>query len=248
MGLATAAAHHKMTRDLFWAVYGKGAAYDAVRPATSYLGDELRRAEALVARVSSLGLPEQQIHADLHFQNGNATGAFVALGMRGGVSPSLYSTSTAPPPPFMPSAVLADSDTVTGILDFEFTAYDWRVMEMIVGLSKYVGLSGCEAHLEAWVEGYAEAGGRLSKAERELVPDLVILRILSNVVYFVGVSNSQGAPIAISSGPNVHRSLRAARRGRRRRHRGTDDAHRHVRGPLPLAARAARLDRCAARC
>lgn len=59
-----------MTRDLFWALFGQGAAYDAVRPATAYLGEELRAAEALVARVSTLGLPEQQIHADLHFQNG----------------------------------------------------------------------------------------------------------------------------------------------------------------------------------
>lgn len=63
-------AHHKMTRELFWSVFGQGPAYDAVRPATEYLAEQIRAAEALVARVSGLGLPEQQIHADLHFQNG----------------------------------------------------------------------------------------------------------------------------------------------------------------------------------
>lgn len=63
-------AHHKMNRELFWSVFGQGAAYDAVRPATEYIGEQIRAAEALVARVSTLGLPEQQIHADLHFQNG----------------------------------------------------------------------------------------------------------------------------------------------------------------------------------
>ena len=47
-------------------------------------------------------------------------------------------------------------------------------------------MPGCEAHVSAWVEGYGEAGGRLTKVERDLVPDLIILRILSNVVYVVG--------------------------------------------------------------
>ena len=28
--------------------------------------------------------------------------------------------------------VLADGDTVTGLLDFEFAAFDWRVMEMVM--------------------------------------------------------------------------------------------------------------------
>ena len=59
-----------MTRELFWSVYGKGPEYDAVQPAIAYLGDELKAAETLVERISHIGLPEQQIHADLHFQNG----------------------------------------------------------------------------------------------------------------------------------------------------------------------------------
>lgn len=37
--------------------------------------------------------------------------------------------------------VLCEGDQVTGLLDFEFAARDWRVMELVVGLSKYAGLS-----------------------------------------------------------------------------------------------------------
>lgn len=33
----------------------------------------------------------------------------------------------------------ASGGVVSGLLDFEFVAYDWRVMELAVALSKYVG-------------------------------------------------------------------------------------------------------------
>lgn len=80
----------------------------------------------------------------------------------------------------------AGEQVVTGLLDFEFTAHDWRVMELVVGLSKYVGMKDIEATFSAWVTGYAEGGGRLTQREIELVPDLISLRILNNVAYFVG--------------------------------------------------------------
>ncbi len=40
-----------------------------------------------------------------------------------------------PPPPWQ---VLVEGDVVTGLLDFEFCAYDWRAMELAVALSKWV--------------------------------------------------------------------------------------------------------------
>ena len=84
--------------------------------------------------------------------------------------------------------VLVDdaSGEVTGILDFEFSAFDWRVMELVVGLSKYAGMKEPSKPIAEYIAGYGEGGGRLRKRERELVPDLVILRVLSNVVYFAG--------------------------------------------------------------
>jgi Ser/Thr protein kinase RdoA (MazF antagonist) len=83
---------------------------------------------------------------------------------------------------------LVDEETaeVTGILDFEFTAYDWRVMELVVGISKYAGIKEPEGPMMEYIEGYKSAGGKLTKRECELVPDLISLRILNNVVYFVG--------------------------------------------------------------
>ena len=59
-------------------------------------------------------------------------------------------------------------------------------MEMVVGVSKFVGTREAEALLAEWVQGYADAGGRLCPAERALVPDLIVVRILSNVIYFAG--------------------------------------------------------------
>eukprot|EP00386_Alphamonas_edax_P010460 GDKI01033764.1.p1 GENE.GDKI01033764.1~~GDKI01033764.1.p1 ORF type:complete len:103 (-),score=43.11 GDKI01033764.1:178-486(-) len=59
-------------------------------------------------------------------------------------------------------------------------------MELVVGLSKYVGTAGGEEQIAAYVQGYKEGGGQLNKEERALVPELIILRILSNVVYFLG--------------------------------------------------------------
>jgi homoserine kinase type II len=82
--------------------------------------------------------------------------------------------------------VLTEDGVVTGVLDFEFSAPDWRVMEMAVGLSKYVGTPSAEDAFVQWVDGYASASGRLSATEITLVPDLIILRVLSNVVYFIG--------------------------------------------------------------
>ncbi len=84
--------------------------------------------------------------------------------------------------------VLVDEDTgeVAGVLDFEFTAPDWRCMEMCVGLSKYIGTAAAEPAFVEWVQGYREGGGRLTAQEVDLIPDLIILRVLSNVVYFAG--------------------------------------------------------------
>ena len=79
-----------------------------------------------------------------------------------------------------------DNWTVTGILDFEFATYDWRVMEMVCGLSKYTGMENSINRICEYITGYAEAGGKLTLQEAELVPQLIMVRILNNVVYFVG--------------------------------------------------------------
>ncbi len=84
--------------------------------------------------------------------------------------------------------VLVDPATqrVTGVLDFEFAAVDWRAMELVVGVSKYCGAQDPKPLLEGYIAGYKEGGGSFTAAEVQLIPELIILRILNNVVFFVG--------------------------------------------------------------
>lgn len=80
--------------------------------------------------------------------------------------------------------VLCDEDQLIGILDFEFCAMDYRAMELAICLSKYVGEENPFTLCSEFIQGYV-LHGRLNSREIELVPTLIILRIVSNVVYFV---------------------------------------------------------------
>ena len=81
--------------------------------------------------------------------------------------------------------ILCDGDKVSGLLDFEFCALDWRAMEIAICLSKYAGEKDAMAYFDMFVTGFAEKG-ELTAEEIQVVPDLINLRVLSNVVYFVG--------------------------------------------------------------
>ena len=94
------------------------------------------------------------------------------------------------------NVLTATDGEVTGILDFEFSAFDWRVMELVVGLSKYAGMKSPEKLVEEYIAGYGRGGGRLTRSECELIPDLIILRVLSNVIYFAGRAHAGEDSIA----------------------------------------------------
>ena len=81
--------------------------------------------------------------------------------------------------------VLCDGERVSGLLDFEFSVHDWRACELAVALSKYAGEPDALRIFTEFAEGYA-VHGSLNKVEIDCIPDLIILRILSNAVYFVG--------------------------------------------------------------
>jgi homoserine kinase type II len=81
--------------------------------------------------------------------------------------------------------ILVDDDGVTGLLDFEFSSYDWRVMELAICLSKYCSEDDPYPYFERFVDGFA-VHGELNSEEIESMCTLIRLRILSNVVYFVG--------------------------------------------------------------
>ena len=57
--------------------------------------------------------------------------------------------------------------------------------ELAICLSKYAGEKDPMAFFVPFVRGFA-AFGRLNEAEVRALPDLIQLRVLSNVVYFVG--------------------------------------------------------------
>ena len=81
-----------------------------------------------------------------------------------------------------------DTGKVTGIIDFEFASYDWRMMEAAAGLSKYVGEKDPTAYVEDYIKGFCRASAPLTEQEIEYLPDLVKLRVLETVVYFVARS------------------------------------------------------------
>ncbi|KAJ3251345.1 hypothetical protein HDU77_005968 [Chytriomyces hyalinus] len=86
--------------------------------------------------------------------------------------------------------VLCDMSTgkVQGLLDFEFCAMDWRAMELAICLSKYAGeMPDPFVYFNDFVAGFVEGdGARLEEVEVQHLAQLIILRILSNVVFFVG--------------------------------------------------------------
>jgi len=84
---------------------------------------------------------------------------------------------------------LVDEKTgkVTGIIDFEFASYDWRMMEAAAGLSKYVGERDPMPYVVDYIKGYCRRATP-TEAEIDALPDLVKLRVLETVVYFVSRS------------------------------------------------------------
>jgi homoserine kinase type II len=74
---------------------------------------------------------------------------------------------------------------VTGVLDFEFAAMDFRAMELAITLSKYVSLPEPLPFLTEMCRGFAQKA-RLTDVEIQALPELITLRVVSNAVYFVG--------------------------------------------------------------
>lgn len=188
--------------------------------------DEIRAIEPKLEAYQTAGFPMQVLHGDLHYDNVRAGGNSVFLSEGKGekrmkrVYPAHAATPLIRPPttnththtPTHPSPlkkqqqtqvlVVQDPNTgeevCSGLLDFEFVAYDWRVMELAVALSKFVGEEDPLPFIEEFVSGYAQssramgggadggADGGLTAAELEALPDCINLRIFSNVVYFTG--------------------------------------------------------------
>jgi homoserine kinase type II len=81
--------------------------------------------------------------------------------------------------------VLVHEGKVSGIVDFEFCVKDWRAMELAICLSKYSGEPDAMKYFDEFIPGYMKYA-QLTPLEMRFVPDLIIVRILNNIVFFVG--------------------------------------------------------------
>lgn len=80
--------------------------------------------------------------------------------------------------------ILHIDQCISGVLDFEFVSYDWRAMDLAINLSGYCATDDPMIYLNNFLIGYVMYG-KLSDLEIQCIPDLIKLRILNNVVYFV---------------------------------------------------------------
>eukprot|EP00386_Alphamonas_edax_P003967 GDKI01012206.1.p1 GENE.GDKI01012206.1~~GDKI01012206.1.p1 ORF type:complete len:347 (+),score=61.11 GDKI01012206.1:106-1146(+) len=81
--------------------------------------------------------------------------------------------------------VLINDGKASGVLDFEFVANDFRALELAISMSKYVGEPDPLPLCIEFMHGFAQHG-KLTVAECAAVPDLIKLRVLSNVIWFTG--------------------------------------------------------------
>jgi homoserine kinase type II len=95
--------------------------------------------------------------------------------------------------------VLVEGQRVTGVLDFEFAAIDWRCMELVVGVSKYCGAADPRPLLVEYIEGYRAGGGSFTAVEVELIPELIIMRILNNMYVHTLECAVGGGALGLSS-------------------------------------------------
>ena len=83
--------------------------------------------------------------------------------------------------------LVSDADGVTGIIDFEFVGEDWRIMELATSLSKFPEDVTPIHNLSLFARGFHSTfAGKLSPAEVRALPSMIRLRMVSNVIYFVG--------------------------------------------------------------
>ncbi|KAJ9510591.1 hypothetical protein QJQ45_027463 [Haematococcus lacustris] len=198
-------AHHAMNRDLFYSEVANNPAFNVCREAIDYLTDEIRAIEKKLERFNAMDLPMSMIHGDLHYDNvmvvgdqqhkpeeqqhGSSSTAAARQQQHGSSSIAAAARQQhKPEEEFLPGPArvrVCMAAQVSGLLDFEFCLYDWRAMELAVALSKYVGEDQPLPLCEEFITGFVEHG-ELTDAEIDIIPDLINLRIFSNVVYFIG--------------------------------------------------------------
>lgn len=141
--------------------------FPELRSEANYLVEEIQNLQLKLndyLALSESDLPKQLIHGDLHHEN--------ILCLKGDKNDSLADNDYS-------------SAYVTGILDFEFIAWDLRVMELAICLSKFASEKEPLKCFKYFIKGYAQSAG-LNQIEINSLVDFIILRNVSNFVYFIG--------------------------------------------------------------
>ena len=71
------------------------------------------------------------------------------------------------------------------VLDFGFIALDWKALEVAICVSRFPSQADPWGHFEAFLEGF-KLKGSLTEEEIKAIPVMMKLRLLTNVVHFVG--------------------------------------------------------------
>jgi homoserine kinase type II len=118
--------HDAITRELFYQQV-QLPEYNCSRESINFLVESIRVLENELSSYHDLALPTQLIHGDLHYDN------------------------------ILCSSTNHDGEScagrVTGVLDFEFCAMDWRPMELAICLSKYISESDPLPYLVDFISG-----------------------------------------------------------------------------------------------
>ena len=104
--------------------------------------------------------------------------------------------------------LLIDDSLNMAVLDFEFVAKDWRVMDLVIPLSKFIGVENSLDLIKNFAIGFISKI-KLEEIEIKYIPKLIKQRIYSNVVYFIGryLSKDKTIDILYSKLPAYHKRI-----------------------------------------
>ena len=104
---------------------------------------------------------------------------------------------------------MMDSDSVTGILDFEFAGHGYRAMDFSIGLAAFSAKNwhdGCSwSLLESFAKGYLQRMP-LSEGELAATPVLLLMRELTSLIHWLGRAK-QGLTTPADIHDRAHRVL-----------------------------------------
>lgn len=130
--------------------------------------------ENLILNIQTYNLPKQIIHGDFNYDNVLCTSESVAKD-RDEDNDNVNDGD-----------INEEVGEVTGVVDFEFCSLDWRAMELAVALSKYASQENPLHYFKPFIDGFFNNNNLiLTDNEIEVLPNLIKLRLLSNIIYFV---------------------------------------------------------------